>query len=121
MGWTCSWPCPGSSSTPKVIAMSGAGGEQNGLDVAKFLGARQTFQKPFSLPRLLDAVRYELAHRQNRIPESASFRSVAGHLNFPTPHVIRPLVAPLSHSSIVHRVTLKSRPVIAHDETEGWK
>jgi len=46
----------------KVIAISGAGGEQNVLDHAKLLGARQTFQKPFSMPRLLDAVRYELAH-----------------------------------------------------------
>lgn len=46
----------------KVIAISGAGGEQNVLDVAKLLGARRTFRKPFSLPRLLDAVRYELDH-----------------------------------------------------------
>ena len=35
----------------KVIAISGAGGEQNVLDVAKLLGARQTFQKPFSVPQ----------------------------------------------------------------------
>jgi CheY-like chemotaxis protein len=46
----------------KVIAISGAGGEKNDLDVAKLLGARQTFQKPFSLPHLLGAVRYELEH-----------------------------------------------------------
>ena len=46
----------------KVIAISGVGGEQNVLDVAKLLGARQTLQKPFSLPQLLDAVRYELEH-----------------------------------------------------------
>ena len=46
----------------KVIAISGAGGEEKYLDVAKLLGARRTFQKPFSLPQLLDAVRYELAH-----------------------------------------------------------
>ena len=46
----------------KVIAISGAGGEKNVLDVAKLLGARQTFQKPFSVPQLLDAVRYELEH-----------------------------------------------------------
>ena len=46
----------------KVIAISGARGEENVLDVAKLLGARQSFQKPFSLPQLLDAVRYELAH-----------------------------------------------------------
>ena len=46
----------------KVIATSGVGGEENVLDAAKLLGARQTFHKPFSLPKLLDAVRYELAH-----------------------------------------------------------
>ena len=46
----------------KVIAISGAVGEQNVLDVAKLLGARQTFQKPFSMPQLLRAVRYELDH-----------------------------------------------------------
>ena len=46
----------------KVIAISGAGEEKNVLDVAKLLGARQTFQKPFSIPDLLDAVRYELEH-----------------------------------------------------------
>ena len=46
----------------KVIAISGAGGEQNVLDLAKLLGARRTFRKPFSVPRLLAAVRYELDH-----------------------------------------------------------
>jgi two-component system response regulator (stage 0 sporulation protein F) len=46
----------------KVIAISGAGGDENDLDVAKFLGARRTFQKPFSMPQLLAAVRYELDH-----------------------------------------------------------
>ena len=46
----------------KVIAISGAGEEKNVLDVAKLLGAQQTFQKPFSLPHLLGAVRYELEH-----------------------------------------------------------
>ena len=46
----------------KVIAISGAGEEKNVLDVAKLLGARQTFQKPFSIPQLLNAVRYELEH-----------------------------------------------------------
>ena len=46
----------------KVIAISGVGGETNVLDVAKLLGARRTFHKPFSMPQLLDAVRYELAH-----------------------------------------------------------
>lgn len=46
----------------KVIAISGVGGETNVLDVAKLFGARRTFHKPFSMPQLLDAVRYELAH-----------------------------------------------------------
>jgi DNA-binding NtrC family response regulator len=46
----------------KVIAISGAGEERNVLDVAKLFGARQTFQKPFSMPQLLSAVRYELEH-----------------------------------------------------------
>ena len=46
----------------KVIAISGVGQEKNVLDVAKLLGARRTIQKPFSMPQLLDAVRYELAH-----------------------------------------------------------
>lgn len=46
----------------KVIAISGAGGEKNVLNVAKLLGARQTFQKPFSIPHLLGAVRFELEH-----------------------------------------------------------
>ena len=46
----------------KVVAISGAGGEKNVLDVAKLLGARQTFRKPFSMPQLLSAVRYELDH-----------------------------------------------------------
>ena len=46
----------------KVIAITGGGGETNVLDVAKLLGARQTFQKPFSIPQLLRAVRYELEH-----------------------------------------------------------
>ena len=46
----------------RVIAISGVGGERNVLDVAKLLGARQTFRKPFSIPDLLSAVRYELDH-----------------------------------------------------------
>jgi len=46
----------------KVIAISGAGEDQNVLDAEKLLGARQTVQKPFSMPLLLRAVRYELEH-----------------------------------------------------------
>lgn len=44
----------------KVIAISGAGEEENALDVATLLGARQTFQKPLNMAELLNAVRYEL-------------------------------------------------------------
>ena len=44
----------------KVIAMSG---EQRGvLDVAKLLGARQTFEKPLDMKKLLSAVQYDLVH-----------------------------------------------------------
>jgi two-component system response regulator (stage 0 sporulation protein F) len=46
----------------KVIVISGAEGEDNLLNVAKLFGARQTLQKPFSMPQLLGAVRYELEH-----------------------------------------------------------
>jgi len=46
----------------RVIAISGVGGGKNALDVAKLLGARQTFQKPFSMEHLLGAVRFELDH-----------------------------------------------------------
>ena len=46
----------------KVIAISGAGGERDDLDVAKLLGARQTFKKPFSMALFMEAVRYELEH-----------------------------------------------------------
>ena len=46
----------------KVIAMSGALEGEGELNVAKLLGARQTFQKPFEMEKLLSAVRYELAH-----------------------------------------------------------
>lgn len=46
----------------KVIAISGVEGATHSLDVAKLLGARRTFHKPFSMPHLLEAVRYELEH-----------------------------------------------------------
>lgn len=46
----------------KVIAISGVDGETNFLGIAKLLGARRTFHKPFSIPHLLEAVRYELEH-----------------------------------------------------------
>lgn len=46
----------------KVIAITGALESNRGLNVGKLLGARQTFQKPIDMRRLLSAVRYELAH-----------------------------------------------------------
>jgi len=46
----------------KVIAMSGGLKREGGPNAATLLGARQTFQKPFDIRALLDAVRYELAY-----------------------------------------------------------
>ena len=47
----------------KVIAMSGGPGSEEPLNVARLLGARQTFQKPLDdMKTLLSVVRYELAH-----------------------------------------------------------
>ena len=45
----------------KVIVMSGGLESEGALNVAKQLGARQTFQKPLDIETLLYAVRYELA------------------------------------------------------------
>jgi two-component system, response regulator, stage 0 sporulation protein F len=45
----------------KVIAMTGAQGEKNFLDVAKLFGARRVFEKPFDLAQLVQAVNEELA------------------------------------------------------------
>lgn len=39
-----------------VVAMSGASGHRGMLDVARYLGACQTLQKPFSRADLMDAV-----------------------------------------------------------------
>ena len=46
----------------KVIAISGGLESEGTLNVAKLLGACQTFQKPLDLEKLLSAVRYDLAH-----------------------------------------------------------
>ena len=46
----------------KVIAMSGGLESEGALKVAKLLGARRTFQKPFDMGHLLSAVRYDLVH-----------------------------------------------------------
>ncbi len=44
----------------KVIAMSGHSSDE--LQIARLLGARQTFAKPLDLSMLLRAVQYELLH-----------------------------------------------------------
>lgn len=46
----------------KVIAISGSLESAGRLNVAKLLGARQTFLKPLDLKQVLSAVQYELAH-----------------------------------------------------------
>ncbi len=46
----------------KVIAISGGLENDGPLNVAKLLGARQTFQKPLDMEQLLSAVRYDLVH-----------------------------------------------------------
>ena len=51
----------------KVIAISGGLKGEGGLLAAKRLGAHQTFQKPFELSAVLEAVRDELAHELPRM------------------------------------------------------
>jgi two-component system response regulator (stage 0 sporulation protein F) len=50
------------SSDAKVIAISGDIEGKRGLNMAKLLGARQTFQKPFDVNALLSAVQDGLSH-----------------------------------------------------------
>jgi two-component system response regulator (stage 0 sporulation protein F) len=45
----------------KIIAMTGAQGDKNFLDVAKLFGALRVFEKPFDLAKLVKAVNEELA------------------------------------------------------------
>jgi two-component system response regulator (stage 0 sporulation protein F) len=45
----------------KVMAMTGAQGDRNFLDVAKLFGARRTLEKPFGVNELVQAVQEELA------------------------------------------------------------
>ncbi|RPH77735.1 MAG: response regulator [Nitrospiraceae bacterium] len=45
----------------KVIAMTGAQGDRNFLDVAKLFGARRVFEKPFDLDKLVQAINEVLA------------------------------------------------------------
>ncbi len=51
----------------KVIAMSGGLKGEGGLLAAKRLGAHHTFQKPFELRAVLEAVRDELAQEPPRM------------------------------------------------------
>ena len=46
----------------RVIAMTGASGEQNFLSVAKLFGARHILEKPFGADQVRRVVRYTLAH-----------------------------------------------------------
>ncbi|MBM4125725.1 MAG: response regulator [Nitrospira sp.] len=46
----------------KVIAMTGATGDQNFLNVAKLFGARRVIKKPFTVDSIRRLVRYTLDH-----------------------------------------------------------
>lgn len=46
----------------KVIAMSGASGDKNFLNIARLFGARHLLQKPFSIQEVRHAVSHTLAH-----------------------------------------------------------
>ncbi|MBA2484748.1 MAG: response regulator [Nitrospira sp.] len=47
----------------KIIAMTGAQGDRNFLEIAKLFGAHQAFEKPFDLKDMLNAVEAELARK----------------------------------------------------------
>ena len=47
----------------RIIAMTGAQGDRNFLDIAKLFGAHRTFAKPFDLKDMLNAVEEELAQK----------------------------------------------------------
>ena len=46
----------------RVIAMTGATGDQNFLSVAKLFGARDVLEKPFTVEEVRRMVQYTLAH-----------------------------------------------------------
>ena len=46
----------------RVIAMTGATGDQNFLSVAKLFGARDVLEKPFTVEQVRRVVQYTLAH-----------------------------------------------------------
>jgi DNA-binding NtrC family response regulator len=71
----------------KVIVISGGLKGEGGLLAAKRLGAHQTFQKPFDLSALLEAVRDELAHEPPRMtpPHIAEAQQLAREWKPKTP------------------------------------
>lgn len=46
----------------RVIAMTGAAGDQNFLNVARLFGARRVMQKPFTVEEVRRLVRFTLEH-----------------------------------------------------------
>jgi len=52
----------------KIIAMTGASGENDFLDAAKVLGAHAIIQKPVDLPRLREMVKKELGEAPETPP-----------------------------------------------------
>jgi two-component system response regulator (stage 0 sporulation protein F) len=65
------------SADAKIIAMTGAVGDQNFLDVAKQCGVRHMFAKPFDLDAMVSAVHEELARKPSPAPASQSRKKVA--------------------------------------------
>ena len=55
----------------KIIAMTGATGDMNFLDVAKQCGVRHVFEKPFDLDSLVSAIHEELAHELSSVSARA--------------------------------------------------
>jgi two-component system response regulator (stage 0 sporulation protein F) len=60
------------SPDAKIIAMTGAAGDMNFLDVAKQCGVRHVFAKPFDLDALISAIHEELAREPSPAPALVS-------------------------------------------------
>lgn len=56
----------------KIVAMTGASGDMNFLDVAKQCGIRHVFEKPFDMKALLKAIQAELACEPTVVAAQAS-------------------------------------------------
>jgi two-component system, response regulator, stage 0 sporulation protein F len=56
----------------KIVAMTGASGDMNFLDVAKQCGVRHVFAKPFDMNELLKAIQEELVREPTVAPALAS-------------------------------------------------